>query len=71
VLVHPNIDWADQNKRTVATSSLRRQAQWLFAHQNDKVVPLRGNIQTRLNKITENQMGRRHFCQSWIAAFRY
>jgi hydroxymethylbilane synthase len=55
VLVHPNIDWADQNKRTVATSSLRRQAQWLFAHRNDTVVPLRGNIQTRLNKITENQ----------------
>ena len=37
--------------RVIATSSLRRQAQWLNQHPKDSVVPLRGNMQTRLNKL--------------------
>ena len=43
--------WKNLSQRTIATSSLRRQAQWLFAYRNDHVVPLRGNIQTRIDKI--------------------
>ena len=50
VFVFREKNWESLPQRTIATSSLRRQAQWLFAHKNDTVVPLRGNIQTRLTK---------------------
>lgn len=39
----------------VASGSLRRQAQWLEHFPNDKVVPLRGNVQTRLDKLYGRQ----------------
>lgn len=38
----------------VATSSLRRKAQWLRRYPHHHIVPLRGNIGTRLQKIGEN-----------------
>ena len=37
----------------VGTASLRRQAQVLLARPELKVVPLRGNVQTRLRKLSE------------------
>ncbi len=40
---------------TIATSSLRRSAQWLAKYPNHKTVPIRGNVQTRLKKFAENQ----------------
>lgn len=42
---------SEKSGHIVATSSLRRQAQWLNRYPNDSVVPLRGNVQTRLNKL--------------------
>jgi len=39
---------------TVATGSLRRQAQWLHRYTNHKVVNLRGNVNTRLQKLKDN-----------------
>lgn len=39
---------------TVATGSLRRQAQWLHRHPNHKVTDLRGNVNTRLQKLKDN-----------------
>jgi hydroxymethylbilane synthase len=35
------------NNGTIATGSLRRQAQWLNKYPNHKVVDLRGNVNTR------------------------
>ncbi len=47
-----------QKECTIATSSLRRKAQWLHAYPHHKVVPLRGNVNTRLRKLkTENWDG--------------
>lgn len=44
--------WDKQNKNnTVATGSLRRKAQWLQRYPEDHIVPLRGNIQTRLKQL--------------------
>jgi hydroxymethylbilane synthase len=40
----------------VGTASLRRQAQVLLARPDLKVVPLRGNVQTRLRKLAEGQV---------------
>ena len=39
---------------TVATSSLRRKAQWLHKYPKHKVVDLRGNVNTRLQKLEDN-----------------
>ncbi len=42
----------DFDKRcTIATSSLRRKAQWLHRYPHHQVVPLRGNVNTRLRKL--------------------
>lgn len=38
-------------KATIATSSNRRSAQWLHRYPNHKVVDLRGNVNTRLEKV--------------------
>lgn len=38
----------------IATSSLRRKAQWLRQYPHHQIVPLRGNIGTRLQKIKEH-----------------
>ena len=39
---------------TIATGSLRRQAQWLNRYPHHKVVDLRGNVNTRLQKLSDN-----------------
>jgi hydroxymethylbilane synthase len=39
---------------TIATGSLRRQAQWLHRYPHHKVVDLRGNVNTRLQKLKNN-----------------
>ena len=38
----------------IATSSIRRKAQWLNRYPNSKVENLRGNVNTRLRKVEEN-----------------
>ncbi len=40
----------------VGTASLRRQAQVLLARPDVKVVPFRGNVQTRLHKLAEGEV---------------
>lgn len=39
---------------TIATSSIRRKAQWLHRYPNHKIESLRGNVNTRLRKLQEN-----------------
>ena len=43
-----------QEPCTIATGSLRRQAQWLNRYPNHQVVDLRGNVNTRLQKLADN-----------------
>jgi hydroxymethylbilane synthase len=55
ILVHKNnTDFLNQNA-TIATGSLRRQAQWLFKYPNHTVVDLRGNVNTRMQKLQDNE----------------
>lgn len=51
VMVWKNKEVKKKKTRIIATGSLRRKAQWLALYPNDTVVPLRGNIQTRLEKL--------------------
>jgi len=43
----------NSTEATIATSSLRRRAQWLKKYPKHKTVPIRGNVQTRLRKFEE------------------
>jgi hydroxymethylbilane synthase len=50
-----NAQLANQNSQlTIATSSIRRKAQWLHRYPNHIVENLRGNVNTRLKKVKEN-----------------
>ena len=54
ILVHKgNLDFLESNG-TIATGSLRRQAQWLNKFPNHTVVDLRGNVNTRMQKLTKS-----------------
>lgn len=54
ILVHKgNTDFLEA-EATIATGSLRRQAQWWNKYPNHKVVDLRGNVNTRMQKLQEN-----------------
>lgn len=54
ILVHKgNLDFL-HDTGTIATGSLRRQAQWLNRYPHHTVVDLRGNVNTRLQKLKDN-----------------
>ena len=54
ILVHKgNLDFLN-SEGTIATGSLRRQAQWLNKYPTHKTVDIRGNINTRLKKLEES-----------------
>lgn len=54
ILVHKgNLDFLN-SEGTIATGSLRRQAQWLNKYPSHKVVDLRGNVNTRIQKLHDN-----------------
>ena len=57
ILVHKNgSEFLDdfQSKATIATSSIRRIAQWLNRYPNHSIENLRGNVNTRLRKVSEH-----------------
>lgn len=54
ILVHKgNLDFLN-SEVTIATGSLRRQAQWWNKYPNHMVVDLRGNVNTRMQKLKDN-----------------
>ncbi len=54
ILVHKgNLDFLN-GAGTIATGSLRRQAQWLNKYPNHSTVDLRGNVNTRMQKFQES-----------------
>ena len=53
ILIHKGLDFLE-NDGTIATGSLRRKAQWLNQYPTHKVVDLRGNVNTRMKKLDDN-----------------
>lgn len=54
ILVHKgSTDFLTQ-QATIATGSLRRKAQWLNKYPNHQVEDLRGNVNTRMQKLKDN-----------------
>lgn len=56
ILVYKNnLDFLTSSETgVIATGSLRRQAQWLNRYQHHEVKELRGNVNTRLQKLKDN-----------------
>ncbi|MGV9002472.1 hydroxymethylbilane synthase [Flavobacterium sp.] len=55
ILVHKgNLDFLT-SQGTIATGSLRRQAQWWNKYPTHTVVDLRGNVNTRMQKLNDNK----------------
>ena len=55
ILVHKgDLSFLEQDA-IIATGSLRRQSQWLNKYPKHTVVDLRGNVNTRMQKLSENE----------------
>lgn len=73
VAVLPRAETADVlvgkrvQSNTIATGSLRRRAFWLNRFPTDSVVDLRGNVQTRLQKLAQNPWRGAVFAQAGLA----
>jgi len=66
ILVHKgNLDFLESNG-IIATGSLRRQAMWWNKYPNHKVVDLRGNVNTRMQKIQDNDWNGAVFAASGL-----
>lgn len=53
ILIHKGTDFLNE-EGIVATGSLRRQAQWLHKYPQHEIVDLRGNVNTRLQKLQDS-----------------
>ena len=53
ILIHKGTDFLEA-EGTIATGSLRRKSQWLNRYPNHNVVDLRGNVNTRMQKLEDN-----------------
>ena len=51
IVLWKNIECKSKKIRSVATGSLRRKFQWKLKYPNDKIVPIRGNIPSRIKKL--------------------
>ena len=51
IVLWKNIECKSKKVRSVATGSLRRKFQWKLKYPNDKIVPIRGNIPSRIKKL--------------------
>ncbi len=49
-----NIHLENHEQVIIASSSLRRRAQWLHRFPADQIEPIRGNVNTRLKKLEDN-----------------
>lgn len=66
LLVHKGqLDFLN-HQGVIATGSLRRKAQWLHRYPNHQVVDLRGNVNTRMQKLHDNQWDGAIFAQAGL-----
>lgn len=67
ILVHKgNLDFLSQANSTIASSSLRRKASWLHKYPTHKVADIRGNVNTRLQKVTDSNWNGAIFAEAGL-----
>lgn len=67
ILVHKGLHFLESgHSATIATSSLRRKAQWLHRYPHHTIVNIRGNVDTRLQKLRNNPWKGTIFAQAGL-----
>ncbi|MCR9182336.1 MAG: hydroxymethylbilane synthase [Flavobacteriaceae bacterium] len=66
ILLHKGLDFLKQEKGIIASGSLRRKAQWLNKYPTHQVVDLRGNVNTRLQKLIDNNWNGAIFAEAGL-----
>lgn len=66
ILVHKGLEGFENTNPTIATGSLRRRAQWLHKYPHHQTVDLRGNVQTRLQKLNDNDWAGAIFAEAGL-----
>lgn len=61
-----NLDFLNEENATIASSSLRRKASWLHKYPSHKIVDIRGNVNTRLQKIADSNWGGAIFAEAGL-----
>lgn len=54
IVIKHSVDFIEKGL-TIASSSVRRKSQWLERYPTHQIVPVRGNIQTRLKKLNDQK----------------
>jgi len=65
ILVHKGLDFLN-NQGIIASGSLRRKAQWLNKYPKHTVVDLRGNVNTRMQKLQDNNWNGAIFAEAGL-----
>lgn len=70
ILVHKGLGFLDKDG-IIATSSLRRKAQWLHKYPNHQTTDLRGNVNTRLQKLQDSNWNGAIFAEAGLERLGY
>jgi hydroxymethylbilane synthase len=67
ILVHKgNLDFLTQENSIIASSSLRRKASWLHKYPTHTVEDIRGNVNTRLQKVADSNWSGAIFAEAGL-----
>lgn len=66
ILLHKGLGFLKQEQGIIASGSLRRKAQWLNKYPNHQVVDLRGNVNTRMQKLKDNNWNGAIFAEAGL-----
>lgn len=66
LVFNEDINFLNHKKAIVATGSLRRKAQWLNRYPSHEIPDLRGNVNTRLQKLKDNGWNGAIFAQAGL-----
>lgn len=66
LVYNDNTDFLNQSDAIIATGSLRRKAQWLNKFPTHQITDLRGNVNTRLQKLKDNGWNGAVFAQAGL-----
>jgi hydroxymethylbilane synthase len=61
-----NLDFLTEENSTIASSSLRRKASWLHKYPSHKIEDIRGNVNTRLQKVADSNWGGAIFAEAGL-----
>jgi hydroxymethylbilane synthase len=61
-----NLEFLNEENATIASSSLRRKASWLHKYPNHIIEDIRGNVNTRLQKVADSNWGGAIFAEAGL-----